>query len=208
MKTLKVLIACEFSGTVRDAFRRKGHDSWSCDFRQTEIEGQHIQGDVLQILNQGWDLMIAHPDCTYLTCSQVRWLKDQPPLKSGKLVGERRREAQRLAVEFVKLLYEAPIPKIAIENPKGMLSTLWQKPSQTIQPWQFGHPESKETNLWLKNLPPLKPTQIVEPQFIIGKKDGKKYSPIHFASNSQNDRDKIRSRTYRGWAEAMADQWS
>lgn len=217
MKKLKVLVACEFSGVVRDAFRRKGHFAWSCDLLpgEGEFKQHHYQGDVLALLRKHkFDMMIAHPECTYLTNSANRWIKDQAPLKSGKLVGAVRREARKKAVDFVKLLWSMPIEKIAIENPVGYLSgkdennePIFLKQSQIIEPYQFGHPETKKTCLWLKNLPLLKPSNIVKPEYIIGKKDGKKYSPVHFASWGRKDRSKERSRTYQGWGSAMAEQW-
>lgn len=195
-KRMKVLIACEFSGTVREAFAAKGHNAWSCDFLPSEISGQHIQGDVLSILADGWDLMIAHPPCTYLTVSGNKWYKDQPPRKSGALVGEKRREARKAAVDFFLKLMLCDIPKIAIENPIGVLSTLYRKPSQVVQPWQFGHGETKATCLWLRGLQKLEPTCIVS---------GRKQK-MHLLPKTA-DRWKIRSRTYQGIANAMADQW-
>lgn len=180
---MKVLVACEFSGIVREAFIKQGHNAWSCDLLPTEQPGNHIQGDVLDILDRGWDLMIAHPPCTYLASSGARWWKG-------------REEKQREAILFVAMLANAPIERIAIENPIGKLSTSWKKPDQIIQPWMFGHGETKATCLWLKNLPVLVPTEIVmgrEPR-------------IHHESPSKN-RWKNRSRTYTGIAEAMAYQW-
>ena len=195
-RRMKVLIACEFSGTVREAFAAKGHNAWSCDFLPSEISGQHIQGDVLSILTDGWDLMIAHPPCTYLTVSGNKWYKDQPPRKSGALVGEKRREARKAAVDFFLKLMSCDIPKIAIENPIGVLSTLYCKPSQVVQPWQFGHGETKATCLWLRGLQKLKPTCIVS----------EREQKMHLLPKTA-DRWKIRSRTYQGIANAMADQW-
>jgi site-specific DNA-cytosine methylase len=146
---MKVLIACEFSGTVREAFKAKGHDAWSCDLLDTEIPGQHIVGDVLEILEDGWDLMIAHPPCTHLAVSGARWFKDK--------VLE-----QKDALEFVQFILDAPIERIALENPISIISSRIRKPDQIIQPWQYGHGETKSTCLWLKNLPKLQPTNIVE----------------------------------------------
>lgn len=187
MKPLKVLVACEFSGIVRDAFLKKGHDAWSCDLLLTEKPGKHYQGDILELLYdemQGkWDLMIAHPPCTYLAVSGARWFKDRP-------------KEQELALKFVKALLDADVPRIALENPIGVISTKIRKPDQIIQPWQFGAGEVKATCLWLKNLPHLKPTQVVE-----GRKPR-----VHYESPSP-DRWKNRSRTYQGIADAMADQW-
>ena len=181
---MKVLIACEFSGIVREAFADRGHNAVSCDFLPSEItSGSHYRGDVRHILNNNWDLMIAHPPCTYLSVSGARWFKE-------------RREEQREALEFVKLLLNAPIKKIALENPIGVISTKIRKPDQIIQPWQFGHGETKATCLWLKNLPPLKPTNIVSGR----------QARVHKETPSP-DRWKNRSRFYVGIAEAMAEQW-
>lgn len=181
---MKVLVACEFSGIVRDAFKAKGHDAWSCDLLPTEQKGLHIRGDVLNILHYGWDLMIAHPPCTYLAVSGARWF-------------ETKQVEQRKAIFFFMSLVEADIPKICIENPVGIMSTLWGKPDQYIQPWQFGHGETKKTCLWLKGLPALKPTNIVK---------GRE-ARIHKMPPSKN-RGKLRSVTYQGIADAMAEQWS
>ena len=146
---MKVLVACEFSGIVRDAFAVRGHDAWSCDYRDTERPGKHFQCSVLShdIVNRGWDLMIAHPDCTYLTVSGARWMSE-----------EWRQEAQLSALFFVKSLWKFPIERIAIENPVGKLSSLWRGPDQIVEPYHFGDPYKKATCLWLKNLPPLLPT--------------------------------------------------
>lgn len=182
--SMKVLIACEFSGIVREAFRARGHDAWSCDLLESEIKGQHIQDDVLKHLNHGWDLMIAHPPCTHLAVSGARWFK------------EKQRE-QAEALEFVKALMAAPIEKIALENPVSIISSRIRKPDQIIQPWQFGHGETKATCLWLKNLPLLNASNIV---------DGRE-NRVHMMPPSP-DRWKERSRTYTGIAEAMAEQWS
>ena len=180
---MKVLIACEFSGIVREEFRKRGHNAWSCDLLDTEIPGQHIKGNVLQILDQEWDLMIAHPPCTYICISGARWFKD-------------RQAEQKEALIFVESLFNAPIQRIAIENPIGVISTRICKPAQIIQPWQFGHGETKATCLWLNNLPLLKPTEIVE----------ERRNKIHRMGPSK-DRSKNRSRTYAGIAKAMAAQW-
>lgn len=180
---MRVLIACEFSGIVRDAFIRRGHDAMSCDLLPTESPGPHYQGDVLNILNDGWGLMIAHPPCTYLAVSGARWFAG-------------RRKEQEAALEFVRLLMGAPIHRIAIENPISVISSRIRKPDQIIQPWMFGHPETKATCLWLKNLPPLKQTNIVE-----GRSNRVHREP------PGPDRWKNRSRSFRGIAEAMADQW-
>lgn len=180
---MKVLVACEYSGTVREAFRKKGHDAWSCDLLPTEIVGNHYQGDVLDILNDGWDLMIAHPPCTHLAVSGARWFKDK-------------RQEQHEALEFVRTLLAAPIPRIALENPISIISSRIRKPDQIIQPWMFGHGETKATCLWLKGLSKLTPTQIVE---------GRE-ARVHKMSPSP-DRWKERSRTYQGIADAFAEQW-
>lgn len=194
---MKVLVACEYSGTVRDAFRKQGHFAISCDLLPADDgSAWHYQGDVMRILDKGWDLMIAHPPCTYLTVSANKWLKDQPPRKSGTLVGEERRQAREESIEFVMALQNSGIPKIAIENPIGCLSSMWRKPDQVLQPWMFGHGETKATCLWLTNLPPLTPTDIV---------DGREQR-LHCLPKTA-DRWKIRSKTFQGIADAMASQW-
>lgn len=180
---MKVLVACEFSGIVREAFRKRGHDAWSCDLLPSEISGQHIQDDVLKHLNEGWDIMIAHPPCTHLAVSGARWFKEKE-------------KEQFEAKNFFLLLVCAAIPKICIENPIGIMSSYYRKPNQIIQPWQFGHGETKATCLWLKGLPKLVPTNIV---------NGRE-ARIHRIPPSK-DRWKERSRTYRGIADAMAEQW-
>jgi len=180
---MKVLVACEFSGIVRDAFRNLGHDAMSCDLLPSERGDPHYQGDIRFVLDNRWDLMIAHPPCTYLAVSGARWWKG-------------RESEQWAALEFVKLLMNAPIEKIAIENPIGKISTAIRKPEQIIQPWMFGHGETKATCLWLKNLPLLVPSNIVE---------GRE-ARIHKMPPGP-DRWKERSRTYEGIAKAMAEQW-
>ena len=200
---MKVLVACEFSGTVREAFAQRGHDAWSCDLLPTEKPGNHIQGNVLDILNQGWDLMIAHPPCTYLCTSGNRWFKPQ--------YAEKFPDRPRLrdeAVEFVRTLMSADIPRIAIENPRSILSTRIRKPDQVIQPYEFGHPDRKATWLWLKGLVLLSPTQIVAPN-IKRNKNGQTASVHHDYALSipYAERWKFRSRTYEGIAAAMAEQW-
>lgn len=181
---MKILVACEYSGVVREAFRRLGYDALSCDLLPTEQPGPHYQGDVRDILSDGWDMMIAHPPCTHLAVSGARWFTEK-------------RQEQEKAIAFVRLLLSAPIPHIAIENPIGILSTAIRPPEQIIQPWMFGHGETKATCLWLKNLPCLRPTNKVE-----GREDR-----IHRLPPSP-DRWKERSRTYAGIAQAMAEQWS
>lgn len=181
----KVLIACEYSGRVRDAFTRMGHDATSCDLLPSESEGKHYQGNVFDIINNGWDLMIAHPPCTHLAVSGARYFEEKR--KSG---------VQQEALDFVQKLLDADIKRIALENPISIISSKIKKPDQIIQPWQFGHGETKATCLWLKNLPLLTPTNIVE---------GRE-ARVHNMAPSP-DRWKNRSRTYEGIAEAMAQQW-
>jgi hypothetical protein len=180
---MKVLIACEYSGAVRDAFRARGHEAMSCDLLPTDKPGPHYQGPVQDILGEGWDLMIAHPPCTHLAVSGARWFKHK-------------QAEQAEALAFVRLLLDAPIPRIALENPVSIISSRIRKPDQIIQPWQFGHGETKATCLWLKGLPKLMPTDIVE---------GRE-ARIHKMPPSA-DRWKLRSATYQGIANAMADQW-
>lgn len=189
---MRVLVACEFSGIVRDAFAVRGHDAWSCDLLPTEREGPHIQDDVLKHLNDGWDLMIAHPPCTYLAGAGARWWKF-------------RQVEQEKALDFIRHLLSAPISMIALENPYGCISTRIRRPDQIIQPYQFGDSFQKTTHLWLKNLPKLTPTRIVDrgevyPQFRNGAKWLMQMGP-------SKDRWKNRSRTFQGIADAMADQW-
>lgn len=181
---MRILIACEFSGTVRRAFRMLGHDAWSCDLLPAE-DGPyfHLQGNVLALLDQGWDLMIAHPPCTHLAVSGARWFKEKA-------------HEQLLALEFVRKLLDAPIERIALENPVSIISSRIRKPDQIIQPWMFGHGETKATCLWLKNLPKLTPTKLVEGR------EGKVWK-----MPPSPDRWKERSRTYEGIAQAMAEQW-
>jgi len=192
---VKVLIACEFSGTVREAFAARGHDAWSCDLLATDVPGQHYKGPVEEILDFGWDLMIAHPPCTYLTSSGLHWNK--------RIEG--RAQKTEDALKFVELLLTADIPQIALENPVGCISTRIRKPDQIIQPHEFGHPESKRTCLWLKNLPLLEPTEIMtKPE--CGHWDNQTPSGQNKLGPSKG-RWKIRSLTYPGIAEAMAQQW-
>jgi len=207
---MKVLIACEYSGIVREAFRKKGHDAWSCDILPTEIEGNHYQDDIFNVMDQNWDLMIAHPPCTYLTVTANKWLKDQPARKSGALVGAERRAARQESIDFFLKLAHANINKIAIENPVGCMSTQWRKPNQIIQPMEFGHPEPKKTCLWLKNLPNLKATHSnIKPEYTITKSGKRMATWYYFADNTKgSDRAKVRSKTFQGIADAMANQWS
>lgn len=199
MRLIKVLVACEFSGTVRDAFLARGHDAWSCDLLPDERgSNRHIRGDVRGILNDGWDMLIvAHPPCTRLCNSGVRWLTVPPP---GKTREQMWRELDKGAALF-SALWNAPAPHIAVENPvmhrhakeriKG-----YQPFTQSVQPWQFGHPETKRTCLWLKNLPPLRPTNVVE---------GRTPRVHHMPPGPERWRE--RSRFFPGIAAAMADQW-
>jgi site-specific DNA-cytosine methylase len=189
---MKVLIACEYSGTVRDAFIAQGHDAISCDLLPTDAPGPHYQGDVRDILGHGFDLMVAHPPCTHLAVSGARWFKDK-------------QEEQAEALDFVRLLLDAPIEKIALENPISIISSRIRKPNQIIQPWQFGHPESKSTCLWLKSLPTLVPTNIL-PLPESGRWNNQTPSGQNKLGPSE-DRWKLRSATYKGIAQAMAEQW-
>lgn len=200
---MRVLVACEFSGTVRSAFNMQGHHAMSCDLlpdyptgasRPANNSELHHQGDVLEILDDGWDLMLAFPPCTHLAVSGARYFKQKR--EDGR---------QQAAIEFVRQLLDAPIPRIALENPVGVISTYIRKPDQIIQPWQFGHPESKKTCLWLKGLPPLEPTNVLPlPE------SGRWLNQTPSGQNKLGpsaDRWKIRSLTYEGVAKAMAEQW-
>lgn len=195
---MRVLVACEYSGRVRDAFLRNGHDAMSCDLLPTDVPGPHYQGDVRDVLSEGWDLMVCHPPCTYLTVAGMHWTKRG--LRDPKLTED--------ALEFVGLLLGAPINRIALENPVSVISSRIRKPDQIIQPYQFGHDASKATCLWLKNLPPLRPTGFVEPRVVNGRNRW-----ANQTDSGQNrlapssDRWKIRSETYKGIADAMATQW-
>ena len=221
---MRVLVACEYSGRVRDAFAAKGHDAWSCDLLPTETPGQHIQGDVLSVLGDGWDLMIAHPPCTHLAVSGARWFAEK-----------RAAGLQQEGIAFFMAMVNAPIERIAVENPVCIMSTHYRKPDQVIQPWMFGHGETKATCLWLKGLPKLEPTDVVVPEWAVCKdgtvhmsKKGKRDNPTHFLTGRSTrvlsgeqaeqwfrihrmppgpDRWKERSRTYPGVAAAMAEQW-
>lgn len=190
-KKLKVLVACEYSGRVRDAFIRAGHDAMSCDLLPTDAPGPHYQGDVRDIIGQGFDLMVAHPPCTYLTRAGSRWWKD-------------RMTEQQEALEFVRFLLAADIPQIALENPPGAIGTNIRPADQYIQPWEFGHPETKMTGLWLKGLPPLVATNNVKQAMLT--LPMKERSRIHYAAPGP-DRWKVRSTTMQGIADAMAAQW-
>lgn len=199
---MRVLVACEYSGRVRDAFTARGHYALSCDLLPTDAPGNHYQGDVQDVLYDGWDLMVCHPPCTYLTVAGVRWLYH--PEDRHLPTNERRhhpsyptrRQDQEDALAFVRLLMDAPIERIALENPVSVISGRIRKPDQVIQPWQFGHGETKATCLWLKGLPKLTPTNIVEGR-----------EPRVHMMPPGPDRWKERSRTYPGIAVAMAEQW-
>ncbi len=195
---MKVLVACEYSATVRDAFLKRGHDAWSADLLPTEGDpGRHIQGDVTAILDRGWDLVIAHPPCTYLTNSGVRWLHTQ----------EGRWERMHEGAEFFLAMLNAPAPRVAVENPimhRYAIEIIGRRQDQVVQPWMFGHAESKGTGLWLKGLPCLTPTDDVREEALA--KTARERGRIHWASPGP-DRWKLRSKTYQGIADAMADQW-
>ena len=217
---MKILVACEESGVVTKALRAKGHEAWSCDILPTRGNpAWHLQDDVAVTLDHGWDMMIAFPPCTFLTVTANKWYK--PEFKHRFPTRAQDRED---AVKFFMMLVNAPIDKIAIENPVGIMSTRYRKPDQIVQPYQFGHPETKKTCLWLKGLPKLIPTKIVEPIFYYA--NGKKYSPTHYNSTASISRrgdsstltdkcpvagpkrSKLRSTTYQGFADAMAEQWT
>ncbi len=220
---MRALIACEFSGVVRDAFRKRGHDAWSCDLLPSESGDEyHIEGDVLDALDGGWDLMIAHPPCTHLAVSGSRWFH----LKVVE---------QREALDFVRLLMSSDIPRICVENPVSVISSKIRKPDQIIQPWMFGHGETKTTCLWLKSLPKLEATDCVVPEWAVKadgtvhlSKKGKRDNPTYFLTGRTTrvlkgaqleqwerihrmppgpERWRNRSRTYQGIADAMAEQW-
>lgn len=218
-KKLKVLIACEYSGVVRDAFRNRGFDAWSCDILPTESDHTyHYHCDVKEVLSLGWDLMIAHPPCTYLCASGSAWFyhPDDKGLPTEKRRPHprfpTRRFDQEIAYEFFMQFANADVPRIAIENPIGVVSRLWRKPDQIIQPYQFGHENSKSTCLWLKDLPILKSTNIVSQGDFYYDKSGKKRDRWFDKGGSKNindkqERMKFRSRTFQGIADAMAEQW-
>jgi hypothetical protein len=197
---MRVLIACEFSGTVRDAFAKLGHDAWSCDLEPTDTPGNHYQGDVMDILADGWDLMIANPPCTHLAVSGARHFEQKR--KDGR---------QQQGIDFFMQMINAPIPKIAVENPIGIMSTLHRKPDQIIQPFEYGHSTTKATCLWLKGLPLLTATNIVENEEVVTLSSGKRMSRWYYETGKLNfkngDRAKARNKTFQGIADAMADQW-
>jgi len=196
MSGLKVLVACEYSGRVRDAFIARGHDAMSCDLLPTDATGPHYQGDVFDIINDGWDLMVAHPPCTYLSVSGMHWTTRG--LRDPQLTED--------ALAFVQHLMDAPIERIAVENPISIILSRIRKPDQIIQPWWFGHDASKKTCLWLKNLPLLTPTDM-----LLGDAKTRRGNQTASGQNKlppSKDRWKIRSETYQGIADAMAAQWS
>ncbi len=203
---MRVLIACEFSGTVRDAFTALGHDAVSCDLLPSETPGKHHQTDVRNILGDGWDLMIAHPDCTYLRRAGQRWLNAPDDFRPGKLKGAPRWEATHAAWRFFVELLNAPIARVAIENPRpgSHVTPRIGKPDQVVQPWMFGETQLKGTGLWLKNLPPLVETDNVKAETMA--LPVKERSLVHYASPGP-DRWKVRARTFPGIAVAMATQW-
>ncbi len=201
---MKILIACEFSGSVRDAFAARGHDAWSCDIVDSEQQGNHIKGDVLDVLDGGWDMMIAHPPCTFLCVTGNRW--------TGEKYRDRfptRAQDRKDAIRFFMALVNAPIPKIAIENPVGVMSSHYRKPDQYVQPYFFGHPHSKKTGLWLKNLPKLEPTNMVAEEPRVIPAGGHSMSALHVKIGKlpMRERAALRSRTFQGFAEGMAQQW-
>jgi hypothetical protein len=201
----RILVACESSGRVRDAFAARGWDAWSCDLLPSEAAGNHIQGDVLPVLREPWDMVVAHPPCTYLTVSANGWLKDQPTRKSGALVGAARRAAVEDAVRFFMACYEANTPRVCVENPIGVMSTRFRAPDQVIQPWMFGHGETKATCFWLRGLPLLQRTHRRGDLFC-AEEPTERAQRLHRLSPGPN-RWKERSRTFAGVASAMADQW-
>lgn len=190
---MRVLIACEYSGRVRDAFLAKGHEAMSCDLLPTDTPGPHYQGDVFDVVDYPWDLMIAHPPCTDLSVSGAAWFAKK------KMVG-----AQQASASFFLKLAKLDIPRIAIENPVCVMSSLWRKPDQVIQPWMFGHMEQKATCLWLKGLKPLQETNNVKDEMMQLPKNVRER--LHYLPPSE-DRWKLRSETYQGIANAMAEQW-
>jgi hypothetical protein len=203
---MRVLIACEFSGAVRDAFTKAGHEATSCDLLPNETPGAHYQGSVMDILNDGWDLMIAHPPCTYLTLTGNKWFRPEYAERFPT-----RHKDREDAVEFFMALANAPIPKIAIENPIGIMSSRYRKPNQIIQPWEYGHETTKATCLWLKGLPNLTPTNIVSKGEVVISKSGNRMSRWYYETSKitlkGGLRAKARSVTFQGIADAMASQW-
>jgi hypothetical protein len=228
MTKLRVLVACEESQAVTKEFRALGHEAFSCDIQ--ECSGGHpewhYQEDIFNVIDKGWDIMVAFPPCTYLTVTANKWLKDQPPLKSGALVGEARRKARKDGIDFFLKLSNANVKRIAIENPVGCMSSVWRKADQVIQPYYFGDEHRKSTCLWLKNLPILYHNKSINlfdqnithvdqgqsAEWIDGKTGKVKRQPKWYAMAKQGkelgDRSKERSKTFPGIAKAMATQWS
>lgn len=210
---MNVLVACEFSGVVRDEFTKLGHNAWSCDVSPTERPGKHLQGDIREFIKyRHWDILVAHPPCTYLTVSAEWAYKDGPyhqKVKPETLTGAARREAREQAIEFFLFLWNAGIPRIAIENPIGCMSSRLRKPDQIIQPYEFGHDASKSTCLWLQALPKLVPTDYVLPRLAKGKKrwSNQTDSGQNRVPPQCRERAGVRSVTYQGIARAMATQW-
>lgn len=215
---MRVGVICEFSGAVRDAFRRRGHDAISCDFKPTESPGPHRQGDCFSFDWSGFDLLICHPNCTFLTLS-AEWAYGDGPyhqnVQPGTLTGAARRDARELAIQFVERLWSLPVPMMAIENPVGCLSTRFMEPTQIIQPWQFGEDASKSTCLWLRGLPPLQPTKRFAGRLVEWPR-GSGVTVERWGNETDAGQNKLspsehrkadRSRTYAGIADAMADQW-
>lgn len=204
---MKILVACEFSGTVRDAFIKNGHDAMSCDLEPTEVPGPHYQGNVMDVINQDWDLMIAFPPCTYLTLTGNKWFK---PEFSNRF--PTRNQDRKNAIKFFMDLVNLPIPKIAIENPIGVMSSFYRTPDQIIQPWEYGHKTTKSTCLWLKGLPMLRPTNIVDKGEVVISKSGNRMSRWYYETSKLpikgGIRAKARSVTFQGIADAMANQWN
>ena len=203
---MKILVACEFSGTVRDAFRLKGHDAWSCDILPCDADDKyHYQRDVLEVIDEKWDMLIAHPPCTYLSVTGNRWMLPKYAKKYPT-----RQQDRKDAIEFFMKMANANIEKICVESSQGIMSTRWKKPTQIIQPYEFGHPVAKRTCLWLKNLPPLMHTTIVEPEYVTyksGKRLSKWYADIGAKKYPAQKRMKLRSKTFQGIGNAFADQW-
>ena len=197
---MKVLVACEESQAVTKEFRKLGHDAYSCDIEPCSggHPEWHLQEDVLPLLKKEWDMLIAFPPCTHLAVSGAAWFEQKR--KDGR---------QQQGIDFFMEFANCKCDKVAIENPVGIMSTKWRKPDQMINPFQFGDPVPKKTCLWLKGLPLLEPTDVVEPEFIVGKRDGKKYSKIHYMSVGKDpkERGRLRSKTFPGIAKAMAEQW-
>lgn len=214
---MKILVACEYSGRVREAFRALGHEAWSCDLLAADdASPYHIQGDCVPLLGEGWDMLIAHPPCTYLTNSAAWAFTDGPyhqKVKPGTLVGARRRESREEALHFVETLMRAPVPMICVENPRGCIGTRLPVlelgfARTTVQPYDFGDDASKATDLWLRGLPPLRPTKYVEPRVVEGKpRWGNQTNSGQNRLSPSEDRWKVRSVTYQGIADAMAAQW-